>query len=277
MQIRQSVTLCLAVCLFGILPAAGQAIWNLDFESLNFPFSPAWTYFGSPGPVVTADLFNVGAPHGNVVLLSADSSLCTSNWTALWGAWPRATNTATYDSGRTFVSFDASVSKLKPFWVKLEYDGSSYQNARNLQIDVSPTVVGSFQSFSIPLASFAVTWLTGNPPDLPTYVEFGIRGDLSNGALSWGLDSNNVLMVDNLSYFVVPASNAGPVLNIAVSDDLLMISWLTNGTVFALQESVDLNPPGWTNVASLPAVTNGMNCVSLAPVPGRRFYRLRTP
>jgi hypothetical protein len=227
--------------------------------------------------VVTGGLVDMGSPHGNVLSLSADASLATFNWDVSWALWPRSTNSAPYDPTRTFVNFDAFVSRLKPFWVRLGYNGSPYPDTRDLQIDVNPTVVGAFQSFSIPLSSFSVTWLTGNPAPLPTMIEFGIRGILTNSALSWGYDSNNVLMIDNLTYVVEPAPSPPPALSIAVSDNTVAISWPTNATPFVLQETAALDAPSWTVVTNLTVVTNGTNYVNVAPLLGQNFYRLTSP
>ena len=277
MDIRRSVQIGIALCLLGPALIRGQVIWNLDFATRNYPFSWGFSYYSdTPPPIGFIGFVDIGPPYGNAVQLSADSSLCTSNWTATWVAWPPSTNSAPYDPARTFVSFDAFASKLKPFWVKLYYNGGSYVDTRNLQVDVNPPAAGSFQHVSIPLSSFAVTWLTGNPPSVPTAIEFGIRGITTNAALSWGFDSNNVLLIDNLSYVVVPALNAGPNLSIWAFGNAVTLSWPTNSTTFALQESFDLSLLTWTNVPAAPVVTNDINQVTIAPAQGRRFYRLKS-
>ena len=55
----------------------------------------------------------------------------------------------------------------------------------------------------------------------------------------------------------------------------LNLSWPAPSTGFALQETDLLPSANWTNSATTPSVSNGLNQVSLAPTNATRFFRLR--
>src|ERR1041384_885645 len=193
--------------------AAGQVLWDLDFDSLDLLGQwPSSIWNGSAPPVVTFATVDGGQPlQGHALRVSVDSSQMTNNWYGAWQGWPVASPGVSYDPIHTFLSFDLLVSDLKPVHVKLYYN-SVPQNTRNLEIDVNPTVVDSFQHFLIPLSAFSVTFFFFDPPAYPTTVEFGIRGRPAMPDTTWGFASNNVFMLDNIIYSIAPA------LSITASD-----------------------------------------------------------
>jgi hypothetical protein len=178
---------------------------------------------------------------------------------------------STYDTNSTFLRFDAWVSIAKPIHIRLYYNSqTSFFDTRNLEIDVTPSVAGAFQSFSIPLSSFSVTWLTGNPPNAPTSLYFAMRGDPTNSTI-WPCASSDVMMLDNVAYAI-----SSP-LAITQSGSGAIVSWPTNSVGFTLQESFASSGAPWTDI------TNGVSAVgeayqfTISPATGSRFYRLKGP
>jgi hypothetical protein len=263
----------LAFCWLGMSRVEAQVVLSSDFSS--FTDFRLWglsgTYSGGSPPAMTADLFDAGSPNGSVLMLSVDSSQTTGNWGVSWDSWPVLKTFPQYDPARTYVNFEASISKLKPFYVKLEYLGGD-MDIRNLEIHLTPTVVDSFQRYSIPLSSFAVTYVSGSPPDVPTVVSFGIGIDGTNYYAAWGSGSNNVLMIDNLSYFVVP-----PSLSIGSSNGSAVVSWATDTIPYVLEQNSDLNTTNWIVVTNIPVVADEREQVVVSSAVGRNFYRLRSP
>src|SRR5207247_9776683 len=112
-----------------------------------------------------------------------------------------------YDPVNKLVNFAVFDSELKTFSVQLQYIGNNPSDFRFLRADITPNAATLWTTYSLPISSFAVTTLTGNPPDVPSNIQFWIGGDPANPGSSWGFDSGNVMMLDNLSYSVVPEPN----------------------------------------------------------------------
>jgi hypothetical protein len=176
--------------------------------------------------------------------------------------------TVVYDPAHTFFKFDLLVSQLRPFHVQLQYCGG---DCRDLDVDVNPTAVGSFQTWVVPISAFTPTiYLFGHTgiPAFPTVVEFGIHGEVANSATTWPAAPDNVFMVDNIAYIIAPPLSIAPV------SDGLVLSWSTNTTGFVLKQSSDLGGTNWTSVTNAPVVNNGCNQVTLPAAAGQGFYRL---
>jgi hypothetical protein len=257
-------------------------MWNIDFESWPVGTSGAgWSGVSSaasPYPVFSALITDVGGSQGHVLTLSADSSACTGPWSGDWTV-PlqiqsiRRSNALTgYVPERTYLSFDAWVSKLIPFRVRLEYTDSA-PSVRDLETYVYPSVVGSFERFVVPLSSLSQTFFLGNPPDNPTSFVVYMDGYPSATNAMWGYSSGNVLSIDNVSYYVLP-----PPLDLkADGAGNLLISWPTNVTGYVLQESPSFRATNWSDVVTVPIPTNERNQIILSPTGEFRFYRLRGP
>lgn len=196
----------------GLIPVtqsvrAQQVLAQEDFQSstVGMTMVHSYLYSGTNPPSVTATVFNDGNPQGNVLRLSVDSSAVAGDWRAFfhWQPTSQYSYTGPYDAPNTFLNFDAFVSELKPFSLQLGFPASP-SDVRVLQADITPNTANSWISFSLPLSSFAVRTLTGNPLNIPTEIQFSISGDPADPTSSWGFDSGNVLMLDNLSYSIVP-------------------------------------------------------------------------
>jgi len=70
-----------------------------------------------------------------------------------------------------------------------------------------------------------------------------------------------------------------PRLNLAPSNNSLVLSWLIPSTNFMLQQNSDLSTSNWTLIANPPVLnlTNLQNQVFLTPPASNNFYRLATP
>jgi hypothetical protein len=274
-KLRATVILgcALVFCWLGVGRSIGQVVFSSDFSSwADFHIWGLEGTGGSPFPDVNADLFDRGNSSGNALMLSVDSSQCTQDWGADWTGIPNLkVSPPPYDPARIYINFEASVSKLRPFWVKFTYVGGS-TDIRNVIISVTPTLTNSFQPYSMPLSAFTVTILRGNPPDAPTSVIFGIGFAWPGIDAPWGYDTNNVLMIDNLSYVVVP-----PPLNISSSDGNVIVSWASDTTSYVLQQNSDLNTTNWSAVTNLPFISDGRSQVVISNAVGSSFYRLRSP
>lgn len=264
-------SLLAALCLLQPASALAQFIWSMDFESWPVGTGPILGSQGSPPPTATALVTDIGGEHGHILTLSVDSSSCTGPWESSWDIYPRNFTVTGYVPERTYVSFEAMVSKLQPIRVKLEYTLTA-EAVRNLETRVYPRAVGSFERFVIPLSAFDQTFFWGNPPDYPTAIEVGIEGNPSVTDSLWGCDTDNVLSTDNITYYVLP-----PSLKISADNGNLLITWPTNATPYVLQESMGPSTSAWTDVLTPPTVTNAQNQIAVSPSEVSHFYRLRSP
>lgn len=74
------------------------------------------------------------------------------------------------------------------------------------------------------------------------------------------------------------SQSTGPILNINVADNSLVISWPASVTGYRLVQSPNPAGPTWTTVTNTPVITNGLNEVIFTPIPsGIQFYRLQSP
>jgi hypothetical protein len=168
------------------------------------------------------------------------------------------------------VSFDASYSKSNSFYISINY--GDWPNNQELARYVTPVVVGSFRKYVIPLSSFTVWKYNGSPPAVPYAVNFGIGVYWPWTGGSWNFDADNVLLIDNFSYFVVP-----PPLSICSSNGNAIVSWAADTTPYVLEQNSDLNTTNWTIVTNLPSVSDGRAQVVVSMAAGMNFYRLRSP
>jgi hypothetical protein len=79
-------------------------------------------------------------------------------------------------------------------------------------------------------------------------------------------------------YRIAPLSAlvpSGPILNIMMVGDKVVVSWPTNEMGFTLETSSNLPPTIWTSNAAPPAVSGGHFTATNAVLDGHRFYRLR--
>jgi hypothetical protein len=70
---------------------------------------------------------------------------------------------------------------------------------------------------------------------------------------------------------------SAPVLSLAPSSHGVVFSWPGFYAGFVLQQTADLSSPNWTIVTNIPAITNGLSQLSVAPSLARAFYRLASP
>jgi uncharacterized repeat protein (TIGR03803 family) len=73
----------------------------------------------------------------------------------------------------------------------------------------------------------------------------------------------------------LPLPPAPPELSASLSESMLVLTWPTNSTGFALQSATNLAPPvAWSTLGLAPAVVNGLNTVTNRVSEGPQFYRL---
>lgn len=264
-------SLFIAVCAL-LAPAQAQVLWSIDWESAPPIQWQTGIETSQPlSPPLSGTTTNVGAPHSNVLNVLVDASSQTQYWKAMWVLDMSPAPDIPYDPTHTFLKFDVLVSLRRPAHVQLVFSsGSDY---RQLETDVYPTASNSFQTFVIPISSFAITSSTS--PDLPhepTFIEFGLEGDPSAPDSTWPSNTNNFIFVDNISYFHQPG------LSIGKSNGLLSLCWPTNAFNFVLQQSaVPGVPSSWSAVTNSPAVVNGQLQINVPMTQGGLFYRLSGP
>ncbi|MDB6027093.1 MAG: hypothetical protein JWM68_3316 [Verrucomicrobiales bacterium] len=66
-------------------------------------------------------------------------------------------------------------------------------------------------------------------------------------------------------------------LNVARTDNSLVLSWPVSPTGFSLQSSTNLSLPTWGNVVTPVTITNNLNVVTLSTTNAQRFFRLQRP
>lgn len=258
-------------CLVGLLTAfsaSGQVLWHADFES-------AVNFFGDSQAIQPLASFSetnidIGAPYNHVLCLAVDASSETqAQWTAEVVFPLLNLPSVEYDPAHTFLRLDLLGSELRPINIRIEYAASG--DVRDLDVAVTPASTNSFQTFLIPLCGFTNTvWvLTGTGVSgTPTALQFGISGDPAHPDTTWPSAPGDSFMMDNIAYIVSPP------LSITLAGDDVLVSWPTNTTGFALQQSGDPNTANWTMVTNTPVLLGGVNQVVLPIVTGPYFYRL---
>jgi hypothetical protein len=88
--------------------------------------------------------------------------------------------------------------------------------------------------------------------------------------------SKSVAIVDSGQIYT-SYSTPSPSMNIAPTNDNLILSWLVPSTSFVMQQSFDLT--SWTDMTNQPVLnlTNLQNKMILSPSGSNVFYRLKTP
>ena len=264
--------------LLGLLvayPSAAQVYWKIDFDSPSQFWGPslyANLYFQAPSPTWNLTNIDLGPPHNNVLCLQADcSNQGQYPWTVGCTMWSHGTPTVVYDPAHTFLKFDLLVSHAEPFHVQLQFVGTNF-DTRDLDVDVTPAGANEFETFLVPLWAFTnTTWVIheATPPDFPTALDFSISGNPTNSSPGWPSASDNLFIVDNISYVVSPP------VSISSPGETVVVSWPTNTAGFVLQQTVDFT--NWSVVTNTPVLSNGMNQVVLSPEVPVRFYRLSEP
>lgn len=274
MRIRYRTAGALAAsCIIAAFSAHAQ-VWLIDFDSsTDMGMQTYRVSYTPPDPPanVSYGTIDTGDPaHQNALRFTVDSSASAHGWYADWGPSLVPKPVASYDPEHTFVQFELLVYELRPLHVQLSYGGGEPFTARGLQVDVNPTVSGSFQRFTLPLTAFQLVSLIGTPPNYPASFQFGIRGDPANPDTTWPSCATNMFMLDNIRYLISPP------LSIAGSNNTVAIAWPTNAVGFTLQQSSSYTGL-WTAVTNIPVVVNDQNQVLLQFVAGQNFYRLVGP
>ncbi len=265
LQMKNSLAFFLGLSILGFWPQVltGQVIWQTDFESIPGP-----NRIGIVGGGGVIALTNIGSPYGQV----------------LWNAFPTQQGALlsmqfndpfccpTYDPTRTVLMFDAFASAQKPICIELFFHESSPSafNSRLLRFYLMPSVAGSFQTYSLNLASFSASRTDGRPPEVPQSLTFKMESWASN------VETNAVVMLDNIKCEMLPGPTICPSVNVAASGTNLMLSWSTNSSAFSPEETTDLAKGSWTNltVTTFNLITNGQNQLLVSPGPGPKYYRL---
>ena len=273
-RITRATILCAGAALASC-SAAAQVFWSADFENSIVPFC----YDGSgaigpmgPAPSITPAILDLGPPQNHVFQVQINSTNQTQYpWSAWWSflGCPGSAPAVAYDPAHTFFKFDLQVSLLHPVHVRLEY--ASSLATRDLDVDVTPTVTNSFQTFVVPISAFTPTVYiiagTGMPA-FPTALDIGLRGDPANPETTWPSAPDNTFMVDNISYIICPP------LTIQGQPHAVTVSWPTNTPGFLLQETTAACAGSWSTVTNAPLETNGVNQVVVPANGAGGFFRL---
>ena len=116
-------------------------------------------------------------------------------------------------------------------------------------------------------ADSGATWISNNAPS----------ANWSSVASS--ADGGKLVAVIKGGGIYTSQSTLAPLLNIAVSSNNLVCSWIVPSADFVLQQNSDLTTTNWTDVTNAPTLnlTNLQNQLILTPTNGSRFYRLKSP
>ena len=109
------------------------------------------------------------------------------------------------------------------------------------------------------------TWATTNPPSANSAWQ----------CVATTADGNKVFAGVNFGGIHAAQMAATPWLNMAAPGNVISITWIIPSMRFVLQESEGLGTANWTDVATLPTVTNYQKQVTLVPQSGNHYYRLK--
>ncbi len=73
------------------------------------------------------------------------------------------------------------------------------------------------------------------------------------------------------------SSTPAPRLNVVRAGGDAVLSWIVPSREFVLRQNSNLDPTGWTDVTTVPVVTNLQNQVKVPATMDKMFYRLVSP
>ena len=196
------------------------------------------------------------------------STLASTNWTTATNAVQMARN-----------QYQAAVSPLAAHqYFRLESPYGAAPPALHISITASNAA--------------AVTWpVTGVVAWPASATGFSLQHNSNLGTTNWVGVTNAAWTVGSerwvfvsplagqqfyrLRLFIPPAT---PLLQIALtSTNTAVVVWTTNLPGFTLQQNSDLTTTNWVNATNVSQVVGNENQVTISPLVGQRFYRLKHP
>lgn len=129
------------------------------------------------------------------------------------------------------------------------------------------------------LADYSLDWHTiAGGGGTSTNAQYSISGTIGQPATStlaggrytvqsgfWGLIA------------AIQTPGAPPLRIINTGTNAVALVWPSTQTTFDLQQTTDLNNPGWASVGATPLNDGTNNTVIITPATGNRFFRLKWP
>jgi subtilisin-like proprotein convertase family protein len=129
----------------------------------------------------------------------------------------------------------------------------------------------------LPVTLAAFTNGTTRTPLIPVGALAGFNGEDPNG--QWTLTVANTGAGNsgtvNAWSLEVTTCACPPTLLATPSGNVLTLAWPTNATGFILESTPSLSPTSWTLVGQQQQIVNGFYTVTVGPLPGNYFFRLR--
>jgi hypothetical protein len=173
------------------------------------------------------------------------------------------------DGGPIYVSTDAGTN-----WVATSAPTNHWISVSSSADASTLVVVSEFTSPTAPVGVICIsrdsgaTWTLTNPPNANNSNWHCVAASADGDKLFAGLSYGGIHVSQAL---------ATPQLNLTVAGNNPTLSWIIPSMDFVLQETDDLTLANWTDVTTLPTVTNYQYQVAHSAPLGNRFFRLKGP
>jgi len=127
--------------------------------------------------------------------------------------------------------------------------------------------------------NYSINWYSidggGGTSTGGVYTVSGTIGQPDAGLMSGG---NYTLQGGFWGIIAAIQTPGAPSLRVVLTTtNTVVVSWPNPSTGFNLQQNLDLGTPAWASVTNTPAVVGNELQVIVAPPPGNRFFRLKSP
>jgi hypothetical protein len=129
---------------------------------------------------------------------------------------------------------------------------------------------------NISAQNYSIDWFTvdggGGTSTGGVYSVSGTIGQPDAGTMSGG---NYTIQGGFWSVIAAIQTEGAPLLTITRSGPSVIVSWPSPSTGFVLQETTNPGSATWTNVAQTPVDNGTTKSITVTPLIGNRFYRLK--
>src|SRR5215813_12113494 len=107
---------------------------------------------------------------------------------------------------------------------------------------------------------------------------YTVSGTIGQPDAGWMTGGNYTLQGGFWGIIAAIQTPGAPGLRVVLTtSNTVVVAWPNPSTGFNLQQNLDLGTPGWASVTNVPTMVGNELQVIVAPPPGNRFFRLKSP
>ncbi len=253
---RTMLLLCATLLLASVPAAHGGPLLKQDFNGAAAPFTATVfprtagvTVTATQKPVGTIDVANTTAPSG-AVLLSVRTTAKSGAWQAAMTSGLLPVHTTEANLGKLTLSFDHSVSAVRPIIVRIESFNAARKRTGGLQGVVYPAAADFYLRSALDLSTMRPFGAGAfRPTDPLVRVTFAIQN-----ALGMASEASTELRIDNVAYaspafYVSPHGsdkNDGRTEQTPLADPQKAVDLAQPGDIILLMDGTYGRPPNST-------------------------------